>query len=259
MVLDSGLEDTVEGEIYVNIQPEVLDIIRSVEKSSGFFETETIVEDIACSLFAFSGPASSDNLVRSGKWEDARPVLNIGIPLFTGAHLQDVQACKEILSKWHLGKERMEVFSISDSDDTYPHGKRYPLNQPHYYLTEAPPIDILIVPGGLEEHASANLIRFIALCSVNVICALAFSSGDVSLTGANNATASGMEVDPRGIRTGIEGSFGLLAELYGGKAAQQHAVALGYEWYPTGSLGKEVSCWSIYRVYGQMGNTIPWG
>src|SRR6185369_10446791 len=169
-------EDTVEGEIYVDVDRRVFEIIQSLELSSGFVEAEVVLEGFLCTIFVFPQPGTFADLVPSGSWRDARPTLNIGVVIFPGVEEFDFLGALKVFKNWSGGREYIFAFTVSEATPgSLIRCSGGLLAYADFCLPDTPRIDLLTVPGGPGRQKAINTPRladFIHECSKTAILVL---------------------------------------------------------------------------------------
>lgn len=174
--------------------------------------------------------------------------MDVGILLFEGVELLDFAGPAEVFIVANHGNA-FRVFTIAASDKPVRTMGGIRL-LPDYAIAEAPPVDILVVPGGNMSNAGTATRKWIKESSehakvVMSVCMGAFLLADVGLLDNTEATThrwgieglrraapackvcedrrvveSGKIVTTAGVTAGIDGALHLVEKFYGKKIAQ---------------------------------------
>ena len=190
----------------------------------------------------------------------------MGIVVFQGVEELDFVGPLEVFANWTGGKERLSAFTVGLADPTgLVKCEGDLLVRPHHTLGDAPPIDILVVPGGPGRREAMNsepLTNFVAengsgaLFTLSV-CTGAFIVARAGLLRGRRTTTyvdgkqdkelaatglvgevlrdvryvvDGPVVSAGGISAGIDGALEVVARLYGRAAGRELAGILNYHW-----------------------------
>lgn len=132
------------------------------------------------------------------------PPMNIGVLVFEGAEELDFAGPWEVLAAWasHFPEDGIRVFSVAPDDGPLRAAKGLTV-VPDYTWDTAPPIDVLIYPGGkgnrshLGNPAVATWLRAVAERAqiVTSVCTGALVLADVGLLDGRPATTHWQYLD----------------------------------------------------------------
>ena len=227
----------------------------------------------ACSLATLiagalvAGPAMAQQPGAAGAQGAARPLV-LGIVLYPGFEPLDVFGPLEMIM--NVGADRLLIHMIAQEAVLVPSSafayspSIAPKVQADFSLADAPPLDIIMVPGGygtiqqLQNEALLGWLRqrapsarfLTSVCSGSAILAKAGLLDDRKATSNKQlfsfVTAQGPEVDwqksarwvedgaiitSSGVSAGIDMALALIAKLYGVETAEAIANGTEYVWH----------------------------
>lgn len=192
----------------------------------------------------------------------SQPLIRVGIVLFNGVEPVDYAGPYEV-----FGQAGFSVATVS-ADGKAVTGMGLTVT-PDYSFANAPPFDVLVVPGGDIDHAQHDraLLAFIRQRSVGArqvlsVCTGAYILAATGLLDGQQATTfveslrdfaaaypkvhvrndvrwvdNGKTVTSAGLTTGMAAALHILAKLKGLDAARTVAMTMEYAWQPDPAAG----------------------
>ena len=194
-------------------------------------------------------------------------ISNVGILIFDGVQIIDYTAPYEIFGQ----VSELQPFTVAADKEPITTAMGMDVI-PTYSFADAPPIDILVVPGGnilgfTDDRDAMTWVKTAAETAEHVltVCNGAFILAATGLLDGQRATTfygliddlqraapevevvrgerfvdNGKIITTAGLSSGIEGSLHLVSKLRGEAAARALALHLEYEWRPESNFARAV-------------------
>lgn len=190
--------------------------------------------------------------------------MNIGIYIYENAEVLDFSGPFEVFSTAHRlldSHNKLHVFLVAQELSTVSARGNFNIN-PHYCFDDHPPIDVLVVVGGIHTHelTKPNVINWLTCVAkeaslVTSVCTGAFLLAEAGLLDNRTVTTHWEDVDDlrkayaslhvvgarrwvdegdvitsAGISAGIDMSLHMVARLVNAELAEQTAKQMEFDW-----------------------------